>query len=167
MPGSVPCRLLLTGALSALLLTGAGPQNRIPELQAQFNRESDPVRKVKALGKLGDAQFEQLRRETHDGNYGQALRRLEEYRDEVRVAEAALRASGVDAERKPSGFKQLQIHVRKSLREIDQIILVLPDSERPQFDAVRRDLAAIDKELIDLLFPRQPGKSAEKEKPKG
>ncbi len=167
MPGSSSRRLILAGTLAALLVAGAGAQNHIAELQTQFNRENDPVRKVKVLTKLGDAQFELMRKETDDGNYAQALRTLEGYRDEVRTAEAALKATGADAERKPGGFKQLQIHVRKSLREVDQTIMALPDSQRPPFEAVRQDLSRIDKELIDLLFPRQPGKNPQKEKPKG
>jgi len=167
MLGRSLCRVLLAGALAGLLLPGAPAQNQIGELQTQLNRENDPVRKVKILTKLGDAQFALMRKETDEGNYEQALRTLTEYRDEVRTAQTALKATGADAERKPGGFKQLQIHVRKGLREIDQTILAMPDGQRPPFDTVRRDLLLIDKELIDMLFPRQPGKNPEKEKPKG
>ncbi len=159
--------VFLAGALAGLLLPGASAQNQIAELQTQFNRENDPVRKVKVLMKLGGAQFELMHKETDDGNYEQALRTLGEYRDEVSTTEAALKATGTDAERKPGGFKQLQIHLRKSLREIDQTIMAMPDGQRPPFETVRRDLLRIDKELIDMLFPRQPGKGQEKEKPKG
>jgi hypothetical protein len=158
--------VFLAGAI-AVLLPGAWAQNHIPELQTQFNRENDPARKVKILTKLGDAQFALMRKETGEGNYEQALRTLEEYRDEVRTAETALKATGADAERKPGGFKQLEIYLRKGLREIDQTILAIPDDQRPPFDVVRRDLLRIDRELIDMLFPRQPGKEPEKEKPKG
>lgn len=167
MLGSSRRRLLAAATLSAFLLPAAQGQENIAQLEGQFNRESDAVRKVKVLWKLGDAQFEQIRKETDDGNYTQALRTLEEYRDEVRSAEAALKATGVDAERKPGGFKQLQIHVRKSLRQVDQTIMALPDNQRPPFEAVRRDLLRVDKELIDLLFPRLPGKNSGKDKPKG
>ena len=161
------CHVLLAGALAGLLLPGALAQNQVAELQGQFNRENDATRKVKILTKLGDAQFALMRKETGEGKYEQALRTLEEYRDEVRTAETALKATGADAERKPGGFKQLQIQVRKGLREIDQTILAMPDEQRRPFDTVRRDLLLIDKELIDMLFPRQPGKDPEKEKPKG
>ena len=167
MLGSSRRRLLAAAMLSALLLPAARGQENIAQLEAQFNRENDAARKVKVLRKLGDAQLEQMRKDTDDGNYAQALRTLEGYRDEVRGAEAALKATGVDAERKPGGFKQLQIQVRKSLREVDQTILALPDSQRPPFEAVRGDLLRADKELIDLLFPRQPEKNSDKDKPKG
>ena len=167
MLGSSRRCLLAAAMLSAFLLPAARGQENIAQLEAQFNRENDAARKVKILRKLGDAQLDQMRKDTDDGNYDQALRTLEGYRDEVRGAEAALKATGVDAERKPGGFKQLQIHLRKSLREVDQTILALPDSQRPPFEAVRRDLLRADKELIDLLFPRQPEKNSGKDKPKG
>jgi len=167
MGGSSARRLIALAALSAFLLPGERRQENIAALQAQFRGENDPARKVKILSKLGDAQFQLIRKETDAGNYAQALQALEDYHDEVSTAEAALKATGVDAERKPRGFKQLQIHVRKSLREVDQTILALPNEQRPPFEAIRRDLLRVDKELIDLLFPRQPGKTPEKEKSKG
>ncbi len=167
MWGSFAHRLVALAALSTVLLSGARAQENVAELQAQFSKENDPVRKAKLLAKLGDAQFRLMRREADASNYAQALRALEDYRNEVHTAEAALKATGVDPERKPGGFKQLQIHVRKSLRELDQTILALPNDQQPPFEAARGDLQHVNKELIDLLFPRQPGKNADKEKPKG
>ena len=165
VPGSR--RALLAAGFCSLLIFPALAQDRIAELQAQFNRENDPVRKAKVLPRLGDAQLNLVRKETDAGHYTQALKIIEEYRDEVKAAEAALKASGVDPERKPAGFKQLQIHVRKSLREIEQTVLVVPDEQRPAFEAIRQELMGIEKELIDLLFPRQPGKTPNPEKKKG
>ncbi len=137
------------------------------ELKNQFSRENEPARKAKALGKLGDAQFDLARHAIDSSEFAQALRLLQDYRDEVRAAEASFKAATSDPERHPAGFKQLQIHVRKSLRELDQIILSLPEDQRAPFDAVRKDLLGVEKELIDLLFPRQPGKVPVPEKPKG
>src|SRR5574337_825180 len=107
VPG--PRRALLAAALSSLWLPLVPAQDHIGELRAQFNHETDPVRKAKALPKLGDAQFNQVRQETDAGHYAEALKIVEEYRDEVKAADAALKASGLDAERRPAGFKQLQI----------------------------------------------------------
>ena len=161
-------RWILAVATASLLLTAtARVQDRVAELKSQFSRESDPVRKAKALPKLGDAQFDRVRKEIGAENFSQALRIIEDYREEVRTTLAALKATGVDAERKPAGFKQLQLYVRKSLRELDQVVLALPEGQREPFEAVRRELLSVEKELLELLFPRQPGKSAEQQKPKG
>jgi hypothetical protein len=39
---------------------------------------------------------------------------------------------------------------------VDEVLVVAPDEFRPPLEIVRRDLAAIDDELLDLLFPRHP-----------
>ena len=115
---------------------------------------SDPVRKAKALTKLGDAQLNLANQETDAGNFAQALKIFQQYRDEVKTAHAALKASGIDAERRPNGFKQLQMHVRKAIREIGQTTLAVPVEQRKPFEATREELLHIEKELIDMLFPR-------------
>ncbi len=159
-------RVILAAAFSAILFPAARAQDRIAELQAQFNRETEPVRKAKILPKLGDAQFDIVRRATDAGDYAQALRILGDYRNEVKTTVAALKDTGVDAERKPAGFKQLEIHLRKTLRKLEQTILALPDDQRPPFQDIRQELASIEKELIDRLFPRQPGKNSSQTKPR-
>ncbi len=159
--------LILAAALPALLLPAARVQDSLTELKNQFNRENEPARKAKALAKLGDAQFDLARRALDSSDFVQALRLLQDYRDAVHTAQASFKAATSDPERRPRGFKQLQIHVRKSIRALDQIILSLPEDQRAPFDAVRKDLLSREKELIDLLFPRQPGKTPGPEKPKG
>ncbi|HJY86170.1 MAG TPA: hypothetical protein VKE24_04960 [Candidatus Acidoferrales bacterium] len=165
-PVGTSSRLLLAAAALCVTTFLAQAQSAVDELQQQFQRENDAIRKVKILSKLGDAQFDRLHRETDEGKFAEALQTIAEYRDEVRTAEAALKASGADPERKPGGFKQLQIHLRKGLREISQTILLVPVEQRERFEAISSELAHINRELIDLLFPRQPGKNSPKEKPK-
>ncbi len=160
------CRLFLPLAVYALLPLTAATQDRLSELQSAFMREPEAVKKAKVLEKLGDAQFAEMRGKINAGNFAGALKMVQEYRDEARSVEAALKARGVDPERKPAGFKQLQIHLRKSIRDLEQTILVLPESERSGFESVRGDLLRMETELIELLFPRQPGKG-DREKPKG
>jgi hypothetical protein len=70
-----------------------------------------------------------------------------------------------DAERKPAGFKELQISLRETIRRIDDLILTLEVDKRPFFRAVRNDLFMDQNELIDKLFPRKPERSAPKSDP--
>ncbi len=160
-------RMILAAAVVWAGLLAARAQDRIADLQALFNHESDPIRKAKILPRLGDAQFDQVRAELVGGQYAHAVEVLQEYRDEVKGSIQALKATGVDAERRPAGFKQIQMHVRKGIRELDQTILSVPEDERERFAALRKELLGIEKELIDLLFPRQPGKGPNGKKPKG
>ena len=125
-------------------------------LQARFDRETNSVHKAKLLEKLGDAQLELTRRASQANDYKTIGFVMEKYRDNARAAVDALKKDHPDAERHTNGFKQLQIHVHKALREVDQVLVVAPEEYLPPLEIVRRDLATIDDELLDLLFPRHP-----------
>jgi hypothetical protein len=143
-------------------------QDRVAELQAEFDRETNPVRKAKLIHKLGDAQFQEARRASDAGDYDAMAKWMESYRDNAKVALAALKLTHPDGERHPEGYKQMQIHVRKSLRALEDTILAAPESERPRLEAVRKDLIAVEDDLIRKLFPPPPDKAPTKEpaKPK-
>jgi DNA-binding response OmpR family regulator len=87
------------------------------------------------------------------------------YRDEVHETVAALEAAVPDAEKKPSGFKELQISLRETIRRIDDLILTLPVDKRPFFREIRDDLVKIQNDLIDALFPRKPNQIPRKVNP--
>ena len=61
-----------------------------------------------------------------------SLHTLEQYRDEVHETVTALNGMGVDAERKPAGFKELQISLRDH-----------PAHRRPDFDPGSRQAAVL------------------------
>jgi hypothetical protein len=147
----------------------AGALNRATEdvktLQTRFDRETNSVHKAKLLEKLGDAQLEETRRASQASDYTTIGLVMEKYRDNVRAAVDALRKDHRDAEHHTNGYKQLQIHVHKSLREVDEVLVVAPDEYRPPLEIVRRDLAALDDELLELLFPRHPLDKKPAEKP--
>jgi len=149
--------------LAALGLCGTlVAQDRLTENLAKYQRETDPVRKSRALAKLGDDQVDQAAKQLKAGDEIGALQTLEQYRDEVHEMVAALRATGVSAEKKPSGVKELQISLRGTIRHIDELIFTLNVDKRPFFRAVRNDLFTDQNELIDQLFPRNPDHSPTK-----
>ena len=146
--------LLLVAVALPLRLCAA--TDDLNTLQKHFDRETNSVRKAKLLEKLGDAQIEQARHASQASDYKTIGLVMEKYRDNARAAVDALKKDHPDAERHTSGFKQLQIHVHKTLREVDESLVVAPDEYRPPLEIVRRDLAAIDDELLEMLFPRHP-----------
>jgi hypothetical protein len=76
----------------------------------------------------------------------------------VRAALEALKKQHADAERHSNGYRQLQFHVRRGIREVEDALLMAPDPYKPPLEIVRRDLIAMDDELIKLLFPTHPAK---------
>jgi hypothetical protein len=146
--------LILAALLPALITRGATEDVNV--LQARFDREANSVRKAKLLDKLGDAQLDLTRRASRANDYKTIGFVMEKYRDNARAAVDALKKDHRDAEHHTNGYKQLQIHVHKSLRELDEVLVVAPDEYRPPLEIVRRDLATMDDELLELLFPRHP-----------
>ena len=129
---------------------------QLPDLQMRFDRESDSIHKAKLLQKLGEAQFEAVRQAEKAGDNSTVDLTLEKYRDNVRAAFEALKKQHPNAEKQPNGYRQLEIHARKGMREIAESLLVAPEPYRPPLEIVRQDLAAMDDELLKLLFPNRP-----------
>jgi len=147
--------LMMLGAMVPLGATHSATED-VNALQARFDHETNSVHKARLLERLGDAQLDLTRRASQNNDYKTIGLVMEKYRDNARAAVDALKKDHRDAEHHTNGFKQLQIHVHKSLREVDEVLVVAPDEYRPPLEIVRRDLAAIDDELLDLLFPRHP-----------
>jgi len=126
--------------------------DKISELQAHFDRESNPVHRAHLLEKLGDAQFDETRRAFKANDMVTVGVVLEKYRDNVRVALEGLRKRHADAERDGRGYRQLEIHVRRGIRVVDEILLMAPEQFQPPLRIVRNDLDAMDTELIRMLF---------------
>ena len=140
--------------LSALVL--AVPmlsQTGVSELQQRFERESDPVRKAKIMPQLGDAEFQEIQKDIGSDHFADALAMLRRYSEQARSCLKGLDATGVDAEKHSSGFRQLQISLRESLRRLDAIIASLSTDEQPGFTEIRTDLDEMSRHLIDELFP--------------
>lgn len=149
----------------ALCVPLAAQQDRLAEDLARYQHETDPVRKARDLAKLGEEQVDAAKKQLKAGDDVGSLHTLEQYRDEVGETITALKGLGVDAERKPAGFKELQISLRGTIRRIDDLIFTLEVDKRPFFRAVRSDLQMQQNDLFDLLFPRRPDKNPPKQDP--
>ena len=128
----------------------------LADLQGRFDRETNSVRKVKLLDKLGDFQFEEARKAGKAGDHGAVGFTLEKYRDNVRTALEALKKQHPNAEKQSDGYRRLQISLRKGIREVDETLLVAPEAYQPPLQIVRQDLNGIEEELLKMIFPRRP-----------
>ncbi len=160
--GSLRARIAVLSVAAFFVFVTMLAADKMQELQARFDQETDPVHKAKLLEKLGDAQFVEARKAGHAGDYSAVGLLMEKYRDNVRIALDGLKKRGQDAEKHPEGYKQMQFHVDKALRELDQILVVAPGEYKPPLHIVRRDLVAMNDELLRMLFPRRPGERAVK-----
>jgi hypothetical protein len=137
-------------------VTCGAAQDKLAELQRRFDRETNPMHRAKLLEKLGDAEFYETRRAFKANDLVTVGIVLEKYRDNARVALEGLKKKRPDAERQSGGYRQLEIHVRRGIREVDEILLRIPEQYQPPLQLVREDLDRMDREMIGMLF-RHPG----------
>jgi hypothetical protein len=161
---TMPVKIRVAAFALLALCAPLAAQDRLTEDLARYQHETDTVRKARVLAKLGDEQVDLARKLLKEDEVA-SLHTLEQYRDEVHDMVAALSGLGVDAEKKPAGFKELQISLRETIRRIDDLIFTLNVDKRPFFRAVRNDLFADQNELIDKLFPRKPDRGSQKSDP--
>lgn len=153
--------VVLSAAALACLAVAAAAADKVSELQARFDHEVNSVHKAKLLEKLGDEQFAETRLASQANDYKTVGQVMEKYRDNARLVMDALKKEHPNAERQMGGYKQLQIHIHRGIRELDEMLIIAPTEYRPPLLLVRQDLASMDDELLLLLFPHRP----EKKKP--
>ncbi len=141
-------------------------QDRVPELRARFQSETNPVHKAKLLPRLADAEFSDIQNQVAAGNLGDAAAIVEKVRGEAHSAQEALDAMKRDAEKHPEGYRQLQISVRESVRRLNDILTGLAGDDQKPFQEVRDDLEKLDRQLIHQLFPHRPDDMPPAEKSK-
>jgi len=143
--------------VASFLLLGLCCQaaDKVKELQDHFDHDPHAGGKVKTLSRLGEAQFEAASKAGTDGDYVSVGLIFEKYRDNVRSALELLKKQEPDADRHPNNYRQLELEVRKGIREVEETIVVVPAEVRPPLQIVRQDLINADDALIALLFPRR------------
>jgi hypothetical protein len=126
------------------------------ELQVRFDHETNSVHKAKIFEKLSDEQLAEVRRASLANDYNSIGTIMEKYRDNARAAVAALKKEHPNADHQLNGYKQLQIHIRRAIRDLKETVLLAPDEYKPPLQIVEHDLSVIDDELLQSLFPSSP-----------
>lgn len=139
--------------LWAALAVPSFAQNRTSDLRARFDREPNPVQKSKIMLDLGEAEFQDIRKDVEMDHVPDGLALLRTYRDEIQGCAKALEDKKIDAEKHPSGFKQLQISLQESVRRIDALVPSLTADDQAPFLEVRKELDELNRHLIEELFP--------------
>jgi hypothetical protein len=136
-----------------LLHPAASATEKVSELQTRFDHESHATSKIKILEKLGEAQSAAATHAQQESDYVSIAFIFEKYRDNVRTAFDLLRKQEPDADKHSEGYRRLELQVRRGIREVEEIIMIVPQEVRPPLQIVREDLIHIDDDLIQILFP--------------
>ncbi|HUL16101.1 MAG TPA: hypothetical protein VLV88_08905 [Terriglobales bacterium] len=152
-------RVFLATSVVALFLSAlvwAAKEEPVAELQARFDAETDAEHKAKLLGKLCRAQIEDERAATKAGDFEKAGLIMEKYRDNIRASFDALKRFHPNAKKHSGGYQRIEFQNQNGLREVEDLQLAMPAVYKPPMEIVRRDLSAMEDQLLLLLFPDRP-----------
>ena len=128
---------------------------RLQDLQERFDKETHAGNKVKILDKLGAAQFAAASSAAKAEDYITVGLTLEKFRDNVRSCFDLLTKQEPDAEKHSEAYRRLELQTRRALREVDEMLNLVPLEVQPPLQLVKQDLLSMDDKLIQLLFPRR------------
>ncbi|MFQ5663229.1 MAG: hypothetical protein ACE5HL_05325 [Terriglobia bacterium] len=138
--------------LGVLLLGSVAATDDLAKLRQKLARETDPADRAKITVKIGREMLKQIAKIYKEGAYTDAEQLLGEYREAVRAAHRDLAQSGRDARRKPKGFKDLEIHLRKSERKLEDVTRGLPYDVRAPVEEAVAEMEAIRLKLLRALM---------------
>lgn len=139
------CAVLASGTLLAARDTTA-------KLEARLARAKDPAQRARIAAKLGTLELEELSAAYHDGRYEQGGALLKKFLDGVEEADRGLATLAVKPRRKSKGFKELEICVRESIRQLRDLATMLSVPDREPLEAAIHRLEKVQNNLLNALF---------------
>jgi hypothetical protein len=153
-------------ALLALFLTSCAlrsipfqqPDKRITDLQREkdrFKHLTDPVDRAKSDIKMSEILLSLTGDAARNGDTESMDQRLTEYVSAIQDAHDTLVKTGRDARKKPHGFKDLEISLRRQIKQLNDIGLTLTLDQRESVDKARSEASRIRDDLLKALFGSQ------------
>ncbi len=127
-----------------------------PTLMSKIGRETDSVKKAKLEVKLGRVRLQSAFDAYAGGKYEDCWKLLGSYQDAMNQAWTDLQTSGKIAAKKPDGFKQLDIGLRESRRDLENFETHITFAEREVVQTVRAKTEALHNQVLKALFPSVP-----------
>lgn len=131
-------------------------QRREQKLQARLEREHNPVKKAKLEVRLGRLKLQQAFAAYDRSDFDTCWKQLDDYLARMRSAWASLGASGRQAYRKPDGFKQLDIALRESRRDLSDFETRVTFEERQHVEKIKKQTEQLRNQVLNALFPQGP-----------
>ena len=132
------------------------------DLLPRIEREPDPVRKAKLEIRLAHLKLAHANEACQKDDHDVCHQSLDAYLEAVRSSWKHLQASGKNAVRNPSGFRDLDIALREDAHELEDLKRRMPYEDRGVLDPVIEETEKIHNEVFGALFPSDAGRSKEK-----
>jgi hypothetical protein len=126
------------------------------KLLQKIGHEENPVKKAKLETRLGRLKLQQAFSAYDKGNFKLCWKLLDDYFARMNSAWEDLVASGHVAARKSDGFKQLDIALRESRRDLEDFETHLTFDERQAAEKIRAKTEELHNRVLNALFPLKP-----------
>ena len=120
----------------------AAPSSRA-KVEAKLARQSNPIKKARLQVELAEISFNEGRKLYLENDPESGLEKLKEMLSWSEKSHDVLFGTGRDPRKKPSGFKKVEIKLRKLDRRVKALSLAVPFEER-------EEMAKITKRLLEL-----------------
>lgn len=128
---------------------------RLEKERANLGRQTDPVGRTKTQIKISEILLTLVSDAVQSGETEAMEKRLGEYMAAIQDAHQTMMKTGRDAHRKPGGFKELEIALRRQVRQLEDIGKGLTFDQRDPVDKAREQAADIRDDLLKALFGEQ------------
>ncbi len=150
--------LFLSFTLLFSNLNLAQEDKRIRELESargRLKKQTDPVGRAKAEIKISEILITLVSDAVRDDKKELMEKWLSEYTATIRDAHQTLSKTGRDAHRRPGGFKDLEIALRRQIRQLEDIGVNLTLEDREPVEKAKDQAQTIRDELLKALFGGQ------------
>jgi len=148
--------LLLLLSLTSSAQSGINKQaERLQKEKDKLNRQTDPVGRTKTQIKIAEILLTMINDTVQAGDMELMQKRLGEYTAAIQDAHQTMMKTGRDAHRKPGGFKDLEIALRRHVRQLEDIGKGLTFDQRDAVNKARDEAENIRDEMLKALFGEQ------------
>ena len=135
---------------------------RLDREREKLKRTGDPVDRAKIDINISEILLSLVSDAVKTGEPEVVGRRLNEYIETIQDAHQTMMKTGRDAHRKPKGFKELEISLRRQIRMLDDIGRGLIFDQREPVEKAKQQASEIRDDLLKALFGDQnvPGRKS-------
>ena len=128
---------------------------RLEKEKEKLKRVTDPVDRTKTEIRIAEILLTFVSDSVNAGDQERFEQRLEEYVATIQDAHQTMARTGRDAHRKPKGFKDLEIALRRQVRQLEDIGQGLSFDQREPVEKAKEEAAMIRDQLLKALFGEQ------------
>jgi hypothetical protein len=128
---------------------------RLQKEKDKLNRLTDPVDRTKTSIAISEILLSLASEAVKTGEPEMLGKRLNEYIDTIRDAQETMMKTGRDAHRKPKGFKDLEIALRRQIRLLDDLGRSVSYDQRDPVEKAKTQASDLREELLKALFGEQ------------